>query len=295
LCSPEDYDGKKKDGFRMLEFVCLNCKDFIVFERAESRCQGCGWAPTLVAGKPSWNQNSVEQTQNHDFLDSIKTAVKRFPRIYSFITVLISPVYPFAAAKDLRILLDKNSSGVMVNVGSGADRIHKNIINLDIQPFAQVDALVDAANLPLRSSSVDFVVSNYVMEHVRDPNTVAKEIVRIIKPGGMAYVTVPFIQGFHASPHDYQRYTLPGLTLLFKDLEVVRAVVVGPTSGLIWVMSEWLALLSSFGIARVQAVLATLFGMILSPIKYLDIILGVFPNSGNVSSAFTLIMRKRRD
>ena len=183
----------------------------------------------------------------------------------------------------------------MVNVGSGADRIHKNIINLDIQPFAQVDALVDAANLPLRSSSVDFVVSNYVMEHVRDPNTVAKEIVRIIKPGGMAYVTVPFIQGFHASPHDYQRYTLPGLTLLFKDLEVVRAVVVGPTSGLIWVMSEWLALLSSFGIARVQAVLATLFGMILSPIKYLDIILGVFPNSGNVSSAFTLIMRKRRD
>ena len=40
---------------------------------------------------------------------------------------------------------------------------------------------------------------------------------RVLKPGGYIYSEVPFLQGFHADPDDYQRYTLQGLKILFNN------------------------------------------------------------------------------
>ena len=39
---------------------------------------------------------------------------------------------------------------------------------------------------------------------------VVSEMLRVLKPGGELYCSIPFIFGFHASPHDYQRYTVEG-------------------------------------------------------------------------------------
>lgn len=275
-----------------VKFKCLGCVEFIDFRGARTSCMKCGWQPLLYEGKPSWVVLEDSETHAADPLDRIKGVFKKLPRVYSFLIALISPVFPWAGVVQLNRLLASNSQGLMVNVGSGADRIHPSILNLDIQPFKNVDALVDAAKLPLESESVDLVVSIAVLEHVKDPEKVIAEIVRIIRPGGIAFVSVPFIAPFHASPHDYQRYTLPGLVHQFRELNVEKKINVGPTSALIWVFAEWLSLFFSFGSSRLQVVLATVIGAILSPIKFLDAVLRFLPGAVNISTSFTLIMRK---
>ena len=58
--------------------------------------------------------------------------------------------------------------------------------------MATPHALVAAAeNLPYRSNSFDAVITQDVLEHVVDDRRSAQEIVRVLKPGGRAFVLVP--------------------------------------------------------------------------------------------------------
>lgn len=65
--------------------------------------------------------------------------------------------------------------------------------------------------LPLKSASIDSVVSFQVMEHLCEPQTMLNEACRILKPGGVIFITVPFQWWVHEAPHDYFRYTRYGL------------------------------------------------------------------------------------
>jgi hypothetical protein len=119
------------------------------------------------------------------------------------------------------------------------------------------------------------------------------EFHRVLRAGGEVYAFVPFIQGFHASPHDFQRYTRSGLLYLFKDFEVTRIENCGPTSGMIWIVSEWISIVLSFGIGRLQQAVALVFGALLSPLKWLDSILRHFPGSDNIATGFLVVARKK--
>jgi SAM-dependent methyltransferase len=74
----------------------------------------------------------------------------------------------------------------------------------------------DAIRLPLASDSVDFCVAISSIEHMfsagRDSDEKAVEtIARVLKPGGMAVVTVPMSNGmaFHECPEGDARYSAP--------------------------------------------------------------------------------------
>ena len=119
-------------------------------------------------------------------------------------------------------------------------------------------------------------------------------MVRVLQPGGHLLVFVPFIQGFHASPNDFTRYTSEGLKDLFPGIDVQSIRMAGPTSGLVWVLSEWLAVALSFGSNRVQRSLALFFGIALSPLKWLDALLQHAPGAGNIASGFILSGQKAK-
>lgn len=80
--------------------------------------------------------------------------------------------------------------------------------------YSNVDISADLGKLPFRDSSVDLIVNNQVLEHIEFPDLVMKEFSRILKQGGVLYVTAP--QGWyeHQEPHDYFRYTRYGLASL---------------------------------------------------------------------------------
>ncbi len=88
---------------------------------------------------------------------------------------------------------------------------------------ASPHVFADGARLPFPDASVDAVACLEVLEHVREPQAMLCEISRVLRPGGRAWISVPFLYPLHDAPHDYQRYTGEGLRLAVEraGLQVV--------------------------------------------------------------------------
>lgn len=85
----------------------------------------------------------------------------------------------------------------------------------DIEPGAGIDLVADAHALPFPDRSFNSVIAIEVFEHLYDPKLAASEIHRVLRSGGEAVVTVPFMFRIHGDPQDYQRFTSSGLEALF--------------------------------------------------------------------------------
>ena len=94
----------------------------------------------------------------------------------------------------------------------------KSYAALDIEARPNIDIVGDVLDPPVKDASYDTIISTQVMEHVRKPWVMAQQIERILRPGGIAIVSAPFITPFHSDPHDYFRFTELGMRTLFEDL-----------------------------------------------------------------------------
>ena len=80
-----------------------------------------------------------------------------------------------------------------------------------------VDHVGPAHDLGVPSESYDAVLCTQVLEHVPNPDEVARELHRILRPGGRLYLTVPLAWELHEMPFDFYRYTAGGLARIFAD------------------------------------------------------------------------------
>jgi SAM-dependent methyltransferase len=65
----------------------------------------------------------------------------------------------------------------------------------------------DGNAMPFDDEMFDAVLCIEVMEHARDPDLLAGEMSRILKPGGTLLLSVPWSARLHHLPHDYHRFT----------------------------------------------------------------------------------------
>jgi len=79
----------------------------------------------------------------------------------------------------------------------------------------RADQYFDGLRLPFDDASVDGVVCTEVLEHAEDAAGLVAEIARVLRPGGSAIVSSPFIWPEHETPYDFRRFTLAGLESLF--------------------------------------------------------------------------------
>jgi SAM-dependent methyltransferase len=100
---------------------------------------------------------------------------------------------------------------------------HASIIDGDMPQYDLLD-LQSVAD-----SSVDYIVSDQVLEHVHgNPQAAADESWRVLKPGGVAVHTTCLLQELHGgvepSGHlrDYWRFTPNGLEYLFRRFSTVQ-------------------------------------------------------------------------
>lgn len=98
-------------------------------------------------------------------------------------------------------------------------------IGVDIFQGQNVDVQADlcAPDLfedhPELEGQFALVYCSAVLEHVKLIFECAKNIRRLIRPGGHLYFVGPWVQGFHGYPDDYWRISFSGLQVLFPDLE----------------------------------------------------------------------------
>ena len=243
------------------------------------------------------SKNKIEflqlQADAHDTLDSIKALFKKFPKIYAFLMKVISPVYsPNFTKKFVKDYIEGQKT-IAINLGSGSTDIHPNIINVDCCDYKNVNIVCDINSLPFIDSSIDRILNAAVLEHIPSPDRAVEEMKRILKPNGIVCCYMPFIVGFHASPSDYSRLTIEGLRTLFKDFEIISLEVCGgPTSGMLWILQEWLAMVLSFGSKKLYFILYLIIMSVTWPIKFLDIFCIKHPKASNIASGFLVTARK---
>ena len=80
-------------------------------------------------------------------------------------------------------------------------------LRLDFDRAYAPDLVADVTALPLREASVDRVASNSLFEHVSHPHRIIRESFRVLRPGGVMVVVMPFVIHRHGYPHDYVRLT----------------------------------------------------------------------------------------
>lgn len=238
---------------------------------------------------------SSQEAAVTDGLDRFKSLLKRFNRVYRFLVVTISPVYPRATLL-INQFIRKNIRGksvVALNLGSGTSDFGREVYNVDIMNYKNVDLVSKLDQLPIRDQSVDIAMNVAVLEHLPDPISAIGEMHRILKPGGRLICYIPFIVGFHACPYDFQRYTYEGMKYQFREFEINELRAVGVTSGMLWVFQEWLAMVLSLGIAPLYRILHLVIMSLTWPIKFLDAILDYHPHAKNISSGFYIECTKR--
>jgi len=276
--------------------ACPHCKEPVTIEGSSVICNTCGHRFPLQRGVPVMLSDiSRYDSQPQEFYEAppSKSALLRFLR-------KLRPPRPIAAYKTresrerlFNFIRRMGTDRDILNIGSGTTEYGENVVNLDIGLFQGVDIVGDALHLPILSESLDAVMAQGVLEHVRKPDLAVAEMYRVLKKGGYCYSEIPFMQPYHAVPADYQRYTIMGIEELFDRFDPVeKGVILGPASAMSWIAREFLAILFSFNNPYLYRAGQRVFGWITVPLKYLDIFLEHNRFAPSIASGFYFVGRK---
>jgi SAM-dependent methyltransferase len=93
-----------------------------------------------------------------------------------------------------------------------------------IHSKSQIDLFGTAYQIPADDASFDSALCTAVLEHLEEPERAIRECWRVLRPGGVAVYSVPFIWHLHEEPRDFFRFSKHGLAYLFTKagFEVVE-------------------------------------------------------------------------
>lgn len=121
-----------------------------------------------------------------------------------------------------------NIKGKTLDIGCGT-KPYEKLFNCDIyigldtnnsghkHEFSSIDIVYDGVHIPFESNYFDSIVCFEVLEAIFEPKNFLMEVSRVLKPGGRALFTVPFIWDEHDQPYDFARYSSFGLKFLFEE------------------------------------------------------------------------------
>lgn len=114
--------------------------------------------------------------------------------------------------KVLEKVSNLNPSGASVLEISGTEWESFDFKAYENVQFPDFDICKQAKN-----KKYDIIFAEQVFEHIEDPVSAAKNILKMLNKNGTAIITTPFLIKFHPSPHDFWRWTKEGLKVFLKQ------------------------------------------------------------------------------
>jgi SAM-dependent methyltransferase len=117
------------------------------------------------------------------------------------------------------------------------------IVGFDVErnPYGVADVVSDEF-LPFPDESFDLVTCIQAFYYLDDPERGAREIWRVLRPEGVAVITVPLVWGYERG-HLEHRFSEPALARLFRDWDVTIRENGGWTSSWVAVTASILRIL----------------------------------------------------
>lgn len=192
------------------------------------------------------------------------------------------------------VIYDIGSKNASTGYAFGKPPKDAKIVCVDIEDGTGVDLVADAHDLHMvDDNSVDFVISVSVLEHVRYPQKVVKEMYRILKPGGVIYINIPFVFPFHADPSDFYRFTHKGIDILCENFNKIESGFNrGPASTMHHLLVHFFAILFSFNNKTIYGINVDIFKWIFFWIKYLDKLIAKYSMAHVIHSGTYFIGKK---
>ncbi len=139
--------------------------------------------------------------------------------------------YNYLIRKSIRFAINQNAikfKGSLLDFGCGTKPYKELFVNVEEyigidlkidgreESHVYVDKFYDGKVIPFESERFDSILCTEVLEHVFNIDELLKEFNRVLKKGGKALITTPFMWEEHEMPYDFARYTTPALQFLYE-------------------------------------------------------------------------------
>jgi len=209
-----------------------------------------GFSYPIVNGIPILIDDSQSLFKQADFVSSKKTFFSNNPLKRAIFNLIPTLGLNYASKRNLKkaeALLSLPEAKVKPRIltvggsieGEGAKEFLNSskfeVIDTDVTFGPRTKVICDGHSLPFADASVDMVIIQAVLEHVLDPVQCVKEIHRVLKPEGIVYSEIPFMQQVHGKAFDFTRFSFLGQRRLFRNFEMIdMGPTAGPGSSLSW-------------------------------------------------------------
>jgi SAM-dependent methyltransferase len=116
---------------------------------------------------------------------------------------------------------------LVLDAGAGDCRYsrHYGVHRYESCDFAQVGGktygtlthVCDIRAIPVEEGRYDAVLCTQVLAHIPDPAACLRELRRVLRPGGMLWLTAPLFFQENEPPYDFYRFTQHGLRHLLRE------------------------------------------------------------------------------
>lgn len=149
------------------------------------------------------------------------------PKIWDYSYLLLkNNLSVFQSFRDLIIRENKTK---ILDVGCGFkpwaelfDRQIVEYIGIDFDESTSLADFTDSADkLSFKDNEFDGLIYSEVIEHISNLPEALKEMRRVIKKGGLVFISSPFVFPQHGIPYDFQRLTRFYYENIFKNDEII--------------------------------------------------------------------------